>query len=91
VILGSIVCLIEAVCQKAGVQPQALAGLGLREIVNARTGQVLGWPNTPVWASAWAGLDVAGELEYPEFGAAPHHLELSTCSRTASEAVAVET
>jgi hypothetical protein len=36
--------------------------------------KVLGWPNTPVWASAWAGLDVAGELEHPEFGAAPHHL-----------------
>ena len=34
-------------------------------MVNVGTGQVLGWPNTPVWASAWAGSIIDSDITYP--------------------------
>ncbi len=63
-ILGDIAGLLEAVCRQGGMAPGELAalGIGLQGIVDARTGVALGWPNTPVWSAAWAGLDVGGEL-----------------------------
>ncbi len=64
VILSNIVRLIKAICQEGGVSPKEIAafGVGVRGIVDPRTGIVLGWPNTPSWAAAWAGVDLPAEL-----------------------------
>ena len=64
VILENITRLVEAVCQKGGVQPTSLTtlGVGLQGIVNTQTGVVLDWPNTPEWADGWKGLNVPEEL-----------------------------
>ena len=64
IILGNITDLAEAVCHEGRMEPDELSalGIGVRGIVNTQTGVVLGWPNTPAWASAWIGLDVPQEL-----------------------------
>ena len=64
VVLDSIVRLVEEVCQEGGTQPKSLAalGVGVRGIVNTRTGVVHDWPSTPAWAEAWVDLDVPGAL-----------------------------
>lgn len=68
-ILDSVTHLIESVLRQAGSlqeedsawrKPLAL-GIGVRGIVDARLGVVLGWPNTPAWSSAWSGVDLASE------------------------------
>ncbi len=63
-ILADIISLLDAVCRQGNTAPRELAalGIGLQAIVDARTGIALGWPNTPAWSAAWAGLDVGGEL-----------------------------
>ncbi len=64
VILSNIVRLIEAICQEGDILPKEVVafGIGVRGIVDSRTGIVLGWPNTPSWTAAWAGLDLPTEL-----------------------------
>jgi len=64
VILDNLTRLVEAVCQSAGIQPADLSalGVGVRAIVNTRTGMVQGWPSAPAWSPGWIGLDVAASL-----------------------------
>ncbi|MCS7221985.1 MAG: ROK family protein [Anaerolineae bacterium] len=64
VILSNIIRVVEAICQEGGVSPKEIAalGVGVRGIVDSRTGIVLDWPNTPSWAAAWAGLDLSTVL-----------------------------
>ena len=64
VILGEIVELVGGVCWEAGIEREQVAalGVGVRGIVDATTGVVLGWPNTPTWAAAWTGVNLAREL-----------------------------
>ena len=64
VILGDLEALAREACAAAKIAPEQLwaMGLGLRGIVDSATGKVLGWPNTPIWSSAWSRLDLAGEL-----------------------------
>lgn len=64
VILGEIVDLVGGVCREAGIERELAAalGVGVRGIVDATTGVVLGWPNTPTWAAAWTGVNLAREL-----------------------------
>lgn len=64
VILDNLAHLIQTVCQEGGIEPENLGGIGVgvRGIVDTRTGVVLGWPNTPAWSVAWAGLDVPAEF-----------------------------
>jgi predicted NBD/HSP70 family sugar kinase len=64
VILSEIVDLVGGVCQEAGIEREQVAalGVGVRGIVDATTGVVLGWPNTPTWAAAWTGVNLAREL-----------------------------
>ena len=67
VILGDIVRLVSVLCEEAGIAQAEVAalGVGVRGIVDANTGTVLGWPNTPTWAAAWTGVDLAHELREP--------------------------
>jgi glucokinase len=67
VILGDIVRLVGALCDEAGIarEDAAAVGVGVRGIVDASTGTVLGWPNTPTWAEAWTGVNLAQELRGP--------------------------
>jgi hypothetical protein len=71
VILDGIAHLVQTVWHKADTMPgegnslarkPAALGIGLHGIVDSRSGLVLGWPNTPAWASAWSGVDLAGEI-----------------------------
>ena len=64
VILPNIQRLIEEAGARADVPCDSLLalGIGLRGIVDTRTGQVLGWPSAPAWASAWRGLDLRAAL-----------------------------
>jgi N-acetylglucosamine repressor len=70
-ILDGVARLIQTVRQEADTHPRgknptarepATLGIGLRGIVDTRSGLVLGWPNTPAWASAWSGMDLAAEI-----------------------------
>jgi predicted NBD/HSP70 family sugar kinase len=63
-ILDGIMCLVRTVCREGGETPQRLMalGVGVRGIVDAQTGIVLGWPNTPAWANAWTGVNLPLEL-----------------------------
>lgn len=67
VILDDIVHLVRELCQESGTTPGGVAGLGVgvRGIVDAKTGVVLGWPNTPMWATAWTGVNLLEELRGP--------------------------
>jgi predicted NBD/HSP70 family sugar kinase len=67
VILGDILELVSELCRESGVAPGDVAalGVGVRGIVDAKTGTVLGWPNTPAWAAAWTGVNLASELGDP--------------------------
>lgn len=64
VILENLTNLVEAICEKGGLQPDQLValGMGLRGIVDTRAGMVLDWPNTPEWADAWRNLDIKQEI-----------------------------
>ena len=55
VILEGISRLVEDVCAEGGVPLREVSalGVGVRGIVDAQSGVVLGWPNTPAWAAAW--------------------------------------
>ncbi len=63
-ILEAIARLAKELCTKNAVAraPVAEIGIGVRGIVDTRTGVVLGWPNTPAWSIAWAGLNVPVEF-----------------------------
>jgi predicted NBD/HSP70 family sugar kinase len=63
-ILDNIVGLVGEVSTGSERRLEALAalGVGVRGIVDSRTGIMLGWPNTPDWAETWRGLDLAHEL-----------------------------
>jgi len=67
IILAEIVELVEELRRQAGIRPNdAVAlGVGVRGIVDAKTGVVLGWPNTPTWAAAWTGVNLEQELRAP--------------------------
>jgi glucokinase len=67
VILDEILKLVETTCRQGGLGLGDLAavGVGVRGIVAGSTGVVLGWPNTPGWASAWNGVNLAQELAGP--------------------------
>ena len=64
VILDNLARLVEAVCQRAGIQAATLSalGVGVRAIVNTQTGVVQGWPSAPAWSPGWTGLDVPASL-----------------------------
>lgn len=63
-ILDAIAHLAEELRTKNAVAPAQVAGIGIgvRGIVDVRSGVVLGWPNTPAWSAAWAGLNVPAEF-----------------------------
>jgi len=63
-ILSTTTDLVRQVCRQGGLQPQHLLalGAGVQGIIDARTGSILGWPNTPSWAAAWTGIDLPREL-----------------------------
>jgi N-acetylglucosamine repressor len=60
VILDQLAALVETICSASSLSPSSLAaiGVGLQGIVHVPSGTVLDWPNTPGWASGWAGLNV---------------------------------
>jgi predicted NBD/HSP70 family sugar kinase len=64
VILSNLRRLIDDACAQARIEPASLLalGVGLRAIVDARTGTVLDWPSAPAWASAWRGLEIPALL-----------------------------
>jgi len=57
-ILEDLISIIRKVCNQANNEPSNLlgVGIGVRGIVNVRTGVVVDWPNTPAWAKAWTEL-----------------------------------
>jgi predicted NBD/HSP70 family sugar kinase len=68
-IRDDLLSLVDEACSKAGLSRSDLSavGVGVQGIVDARTGTVLGWPNTPEWAEGWKGLNVPRLLR-PKLG-----------------------
>jgi predicted NBD/HSP70 family sugar kinase len=64
VILDDIAELVETACTQARMASSQVTaiGVGVQGIVDARSGMVLSWPNTPEWAESWRGLHVPNEL-----------------------------
>jgi predicted NBD/HSP70 family sugar kinase len=63
-VLDNVVRLVESVCRNGGIRPDQLTalGVGVRAIVDPRSGIVMSFPNTPAWTVAWSGLNVPEEM-----------------------------